>query len=495
MAKETVIIVHGTWAAPEPNVTRWYQRGDGAAALYGFTTRLDTALETRRSAARCWAHCDDESIFHWSGENNWVARATAASALAEYVLKLQSEGWLCHIIGHSHGGNVIVEALQHLIRGGGQDVALGRVVTLGTPFMDVISPIISKSNAIERRFHFVFGKFVIILLLITVALVLAAYVSPPLGGLVIGIGFNLLRSKGGDIEQFNLNTPGILNTPRIPFFLAINSQIDETWQLLHHLPNLHNPIAVKKNIIKYLIDAIISRIKLRTAKSKLYGAKTYSDFSMAGRAVLLIFNFFIILYLLFLSSVFYAGWSENNNKGIGFFIFFGAFFAILFFAPMLIVLFFVSGENKRKIYSALMSPFRFIYNILISILNVGGLVGVYFIRRQSWPVLLRMAMGLEDYRQKLPMIDQCPTAMPKNWVRYETIPLEAKQRAMNSLSTWLIRQLGDLTETFSRLAITTVDLSALLRSVESDQTLIHGVYYTDDACIAQIADWIATIQE
>lgn len=31
----------------------------------------------------------------------------------------------------------------------------------------------------------------------------------------------------------------------------------------------------------------------------------------------------------------------------------------------------------------------------------------------------------------------------------------------------------------------------LLRTIEADQTLVHAAYYTDDECIALIAEWIA----
>jgi hypothetical protein len=43
----------------------------------------------------------------------------------------------------------------------------------------------------------------------------------------------------------------------------------------------------------------------------------------------------------------------------------------------------------------------------------------------------------------------------------------------------------------SKLAVTTADLTSLLRTVEEDQTPVHAAYYTDDECIARIADWIA----
>src|ERR1700730_14346095 len=87
--KETVIIVHGTWAAPELGASRWYQPVYGAPSVGGFVGKLDDALGERGSPARCWAHCTEGSqIFHWSGENDWVARTKAASALREYVIQL-----------------------------------------------------------------------------------------------------------------------------------------------------------------------------------------------------------------------------------------------------------------------------------------------------------------------------------------------------------------------------------------------------------------------
>src|SRR5215831_5959864 len=155
-AKETVIIVHGTWAAPEPGVIRWYQPGDGATAAGGFVSKLDAALQKRGSPARCWAHCTQANqIFHWSGENSWIARTQAASELGDYVLKLRRRGWRCHIVAHSHGGNVVLEALPQITTPLLFNVlfneSLGKIVTLGTPFMDTMSPILQR---IERNRRF-----------------------------------------------------------------------------------------------------------------------------------------------------------------------------------------------------------------------------------------------------------------------------------------------------------------------------------------------------
>jgi hypothetical protein len=99
--KETVIIVHGTWAAPdwagpklEESVKRkWYEFVDGRPGDEPFPTKLDAALQERGSPARCWAHCTKcDQIFHWSGGNSWIERTSAASQLGDYVTGLQNKG-------------------------------------------------------------------------------------------------------------------------------------------------------------------------------------------------------------------------------------------------------------------------------------------------------------------------------------------------------------------------------------------------------------------
>jgi hypothetical protein len=141
LGKETVIIVHGTWAAPKSLAPSWYLPvNDGAPLQKGFVVKLNDELDKRGSLARCWAHCaEGDQIFYWSGENDWVARTSAAQALRDYVMKLQNEGWCCHIVAHSHGGNIVAEAFSE--GGTAQSFAgrpLGRVVTLGTPFIDIL---------------------------------------------------------------------------------------------------------------------------------------------------------------------------------------------------------------------------------------------------------------------------------------------------------------------------------------------------------------------
>ncbi len=140
-AKETVLIVHGTFAAPVEGKPAWYEPGSE------FCRQLDERLTAKGSPARCWAHldeCGDElrrragrstPYFHWSGHNSWIDRSAAAKQFLDEIEYLKREkGWKCHVIAHSHGGNVVLEALDldNQARQGG---LTSNFVLLGTPIL------------------------------------------------------------------------------------------------------------------------------------------------------------------------------------------------------------------------------------------------------------------------------------------------------------------------------------------------------------------------
>jgi hypothetical protein len=75
--------------------------------------------------------------------------------------------------------------------------------------------------------------------------------------------------------------------------------------------------------------------------------------------------------------------------------------------------------------------------------------------------------------------------------KYEDLSKAAEQRALGKRTGWLERNFGEVTKTFSQVVVTAADLSSLLRKVETDLSLVHAAYYTDDECINRIADWIA----
>jgi hypothetical protein len=114
-----VITVHGTFASdPSDDGDKWWQRGSA------FTSALAERLADKG--------VPEISVqpFHWSGLNSDQARLRAAAALAGTVANAKRNGRPVAVLAHSHGGNVLMEALvQRRTRR-----PLAAVLTLGTPF-------------------------------------------------------------------------------------------------------------------------------------------------------------------------------------------------------------------------------------------------------------------------------------------------------------------------------------------------------------------------
>jgi hypothetical protein len=102
-----------------------------------------------------------------------------------------------------------------------------------------------------------------------------------------------------------------------------------------------------------------------------------------------------------------------------------------------------------------------------------------------------MVFGLEGYSFELPKAERAPTFACPAIYKYEDLPTNVEQRALSNRDEWIRRNFGAVTETFSKIVVTASDLSSLLRIVETDLSLVHASYYTDDECIERIASWIA----
>ena len=368
-AKETVIIVHGTWAAPGPGESRWYQPVDGVPrAAEGFVSKLDAALQERGSAARCWAHCTERNpFFQWSGENSWIARTLAAVALADYVAKLRKEGWRCHIVAHSHGGNVVVEALPQIATPSPNQPP-GTIVTLGSPFMDTMSPVLKRARRARRILDvaslvgfatFMAGLAFFIYLSVAISdeavveyfsywrhdLVLLIFFLPIMLLVLQWLG-RTSQPGQGDLAQAQ------------PPFLAIGSLMDEAWQILHHTRNMQNPLAVKSNLLSYLFFSLRSNILRGAQVTRIQGAKSYRDLGIIEKIVMAMIHvvtFLAILFIIFLCIYLF----EISETGTGSAVI--SVFAIYLF--ILSVVLFVSVLFLTKLlgetfYSAFLSPFR-----------------------------------------------------------------------------------------------------------------------------------------
>jgi len=502
-AKETVIIVHGTWAAPAPGVIRWYQPGDGVTAAGGFVSKLDAALQKRSSPARCWAHCTQANqIFHWSGQNSWIARTQAASELGDYVLKLRNEGWRCHIVAHSHGGNVVLEALPQITTALLSNASLGKIVTLGTPFMDTMSPILNRVSR-NRNYILRLSWTIIVLYSFLLALVLGRfgykvfflkeslgwyYMQMALYMTIFIANIWIIFYRGFLHKDKSFEQPFNRIAQLQPIFLALSSLMDEPWQILHHMRNASNPMAARSNLTAYLISSTQSHILQSAQVAQIFGAKSYHEINTAAKWFVALSYLLILLFVAPLiitgSQVFLEVNVETRSVMITVVIMMFFVFWItlpLFFTPIL----------GTTFYSAFLSPFRWCAHRVSAIKGIFTEIVTYVVRSRGWSVVLAIAMGLEGYRYHLPLIEQDPSSILGNFVKYENMPTAAQQRALAMRGAWIDRHLNNVAQTFSKLVVTSADITLLLRAIAADQTLVHAAYYTDDECIARIADWIA----
>jgi pimeloyl-ACP methyl ester carboxylesterase len=133
---ELTIIIHGNKAAQEP----WWR--PGTVDSPSFADHLERALAARSKPNTVWKpalaqgfRCDE---FTWSGKNSHSDRLRAArrlsSTLTHLAKKLGSTAerpLLVNLVGHSHGGNVCLQAMKYL----GKEVRIRSAVFMGTPLV------------------------------------------------------------------------------------------------------------------------------------------------------------------------------------------------------------------------------------------------------------------------------------------------------------------------------------------------------------------------
>ena len=135
MSPIVTIIVHGTFAAHET----WWQSGGTTPT---FADKLEDALAQRGFAGTVWAPVLKTGLgyeaFSWSGENIHRDRVAGARKLAESLRQVaqqlgasNGDPLLVNFVAHSHGGNVVLEALRRV----DSTVRPRRVVLLGTPLI------------------------------------------------------------------------------------------------------------------------------------------------------------------------------------------------------------------------------------------------------------------------------------------------------------------------------------------------------------------------
>jgi len=478
VAKETIIVVHGTFCGLTDDGLRWWQLN----AADKFIQNLHDALRRRGANPRCWVHCNEtSSVFHWTGNNHWADRTKAAADLVRYLIEIAEAGWACHLVGHSHGGNVIAEAL-HALQGRPAEKAVRSVLTLGTPFLDALS-------AIERRRRRIRIRGIVTMLLAMTVFVLpmigdvvrhGGWSSPAINVLLLSWGVILSVWLAKFVSRRAKHKREAASDP-IPA-LAINSRYDEAWQLLHHVRETANPLAVKEGLVRYLAGRITSFARRRNDIDKIFSMVPVGE--PRSRAAIWTYR---LCYLTSFGSLFgpsiYSGFSAEA-------IISGLFLAagIFLVCPILIFLLTLGSWRLAEGY---MHPFSDFVNLLRSLAIVPTEIMTYIARAQSWTLVQRLTLGLDGFRFKFPRVTVLPDLAGAAQFTFERLPEAVEGRALAARAKWVERNLGTAADTFTKVALSAADISDLLEKLERDPSLVHAAYYTDDGCIERIAEWIS----
>jgi hypothetical protein len=502
---ETIIIVHGTWAAPVNGVTQWWQPATTKGELAGsFVEKLNTALEQRGASARCWAHCDrQEQAFEWSGDNNWLRRTEAAVKLVDYLGHLRTLGYRYHLIGHSHGGNVIAEALSNAAEHGAH---LGTVITIATPFIETQSQILQRRGRNQRLI--LLGSDLAMLALFIVFIVGIASVLQGIASisnemreivlfvsvvlialfvlLVLGIRLwrRLRRKRKLTVPlQDHATIPKLVRTSG---GLAITSRMDEVWQILHHLRIAGDPIAVQKSVLADVWDGIRTTYQQRKLIVRLHGAKTLFEVPRKQKLAIgfayvciIATPFFADLVLVIRS--FFAEPVEGDVAAV----------SVVLAACVVFLAMAATKTLGTTFYSAFLAPVRSLGHAMTGLMSVPQTIITRIARNRLWSMLQKSAMGLNGYAFDLPHIEVAPPVDCAVHFTIEQLSEHVVNRAVEQRGDWVHKKLGGVTASFSAAVLTPAAIENLLKDLSEDLTLVHASYYTDDQCINRMADWIS----
>lgn len=108
---------------------------DGLEAFYVHGTWSDpsTFSKVTKQTINTITQNTEGATFQWSGNNTDAARRTAAVSLAKHIIANRAANQSLTLVGHSHGGNVAIEAANILK---GQGMSVDNLITFNTPVRD-----------------------------------------------------------------------------------------------------------------------------------------------------------------------------------------------------------------------------------------------------------------------------------------------------------------------------------------------------------------------
>jgi pimeloyl-ACP methyl ester carboxylesterase len=501
-AKETIILVHGTFAAPRVGgPSQWYQPRSE------FCQDLDARLKKLGSRARCWAHLTDDSPgFFWSGRNDWTARAAGAADLARLMHALIKDGWRVHVVAHSHGGNVLLEALDIGAEGFAQahDYDDGCLVLMGTPIMELRE--LAKSRSGMSKWNVLWKILLsVVILLICVRLAWSAVVQwigdalahvEPLASTVVSLSLaiacltvlqmvRLLAFRLARVESSAGSTGQSQNvfiryrdsySTQWKRLLILNSDADEAFQVLSRLadmvPMLLAPAAAERGKVRQWLVGVA--LLSHYADQVNFGPRREG---VTGFTVLALF----LQVLIFLALALVGGAVAllvNQTAGVTILAAVVALIAVSFFS--------------RAILAFLCVPARivsFLIDLVVSALLNGA---TWTFRRWGGRVLRDMILGVSGFplRGKSDVSFE-PGSIGVDFYEFRKVPDTVITPTLETRSKGVVGWLDALTSLLSNEVIAANDALEILKKIAEDTTLVHASYYQHELCRQQIAEWLA----
>jgi triacylglycerol esterase/lipase EstA (alpha/beta hydrolase family) len=121
----TIITVHGTGATGPEEGEAWWQKGSA------FENHIRELVEGEDGTL------DFQPVL-WDGANSEASRRAAAAKLYQAARQLESKDQKYCLIGHSHGGSVLVNMLLLAASQRNRLPHLTRWITVGTPFIQSV---------------------------------------------------------------------------------------------------------------------------------------------------------------------------------------------------------------------------------------------------------------------------------------------------------------------------------------------------------------------
>lgn len=452
MIRETIVLVHGTWGAESP----WYQPGSD------FCRDLEANLRTWYREIKVWSHADSsDKVFRWTGDNSWSARSRAARELATYLRRLDREGWTFHLVAHSHGGNVVLEALRRL----GETILQrqGKVVLIGTPVLH-LKPRKKLSGPL-----FLAVAAMALVLFASYALGMWTLIGFAIPAILLAYLGHLLRSLTSDSEIEDLGGHG--RTMLYPIgkekILLISSKEDEAFQLL--------AATLKRNVAfpcsTGFGEMILSALDRCRDKDNV-------AFPGLGSTAALV----SALAVASIAFTFPPSWAEGWQTA----------FAIGRIAC--IGLLFLSAAVMPKTFTrGLMLPLRLVLSAAMFLDSVARQVAwSWYLRRRAWGTIQGILFGTSGSPYTVQEIEvlQEPYGAAVGF-EYEEIGPAALAAAKAARGLSLQSSVGNLGEYMKNPELFADDLVAVLYRIMTDIRLVHAIYYTHPDCKRRIASWIA----